>query len=147
MTNRRKFIKMLGLGAASAPMAAQHMNAQQLSGINVGVASATSRGIAEAAEDASEASKDEVNVMDRAASYLKSHGKLPDHVEKRMRDSASYIRNLDYDIAIKCWSLSVKIQEQRDRNYQNELRRYREGTSYNAAQRAFEAATGFKWPW
>lgn len=147
MTNRRKFLKILGLGAAGAPVAAQEvMNVQSLTGIQTG-AMAASRGIEEAAEEWMHSTPGEENAIAQAARYLSRYGKLPDHIERRIRDQTFSVRHIDYDIAIKCWSLSAKIATQRERNYQRTLTRYREGSDYGAAQKAFEAATGFRWPW
>jgi len=52
------------------------------------------------------------------------------------------------DIACKrSWSLCVKIQEQRQRNYDSAMAYYRDLNSYGRAQAAFEKISGFKWPW
>lgn len=148
MTNRRKFLKLLGVGTASAPLATKELiNAEELAGLNRHGHFSSDTGIAQAAEDSAYTPNGKVDSIAEAANYLRKVGKLPEHVERRLRDDARNICNLDYDIAIKCWSLSVKIATQRERNYQRNLVRYREGTSYTVAQKAFAATTGFKWPW
>lgn len=150
MTNRRRFLKLLGVGTASAPLAAHALTQDQMAG-QAGIKNfapfSSDTGIAEAAEDAASYPKPISNPMDAGAKYLQKYGKLPDHVERKLRDDARNITYLDYDIANKCWSLSVKVQEQRQRNYERNVLRYREGDSYEQAQKAFEAVTGFKWPW
>lgn len=147
MTNRRKFLKLLGVGSASAPMAVKRIiDPLSLTGIKVGPFS-SDRGIADAAADARYVDPSEVTNTSRAMQYLHKFGKLPDHVERRIRDSSRHVRYLDHDIAIKCWSMSVKVLTQRERNYEAAVTRYREGMSYEDAQKAFAAAAGFQWPW
>lgn len=151
MATRRKFLRLLGVGAAGAPIAAQQMTQADAMGltrmgdIRGHIASGT--GFAEAIEDAEHSSAKEIHRATEAAKYLLNNGKLPPHVEERLRDDARDVRYLDYDIAQKCWSMAAKVHEQQQRNYQRSLTRYKTGDSYNIAQKAFEKATGFKWPW
>lgn len=150
MATRRRFLSILGVGAISAPIAAKEAadaEVLKLTGITSNtIASGT--GLSEAAADIRHSSKDELSRCENASKYLMRYSKLPDHVEANIRDNARYVNYLDYDIASKrSWSLAVKVQEQRQRNYERNLARYREGNSYDLAQKAFEAVSGFKWPW
>lgn len=151
MATRRRFLKLLGIGAAGAPVAAQQMTQEStLALTRIGARGgnlASGVGLAEAAEDAKHSSPKEINRMQEAANFLNKFNKLPPHVEARLWDEARDVYNLDFDIAQKCWSLAAKVHEQRKRNYEHNLTRYRTGDSYNIAQKAFEKATGFKWPW
>lgn len=148
MTDRRKFLKLLGVGTASAPLAAKQLiDAESLAGINKFGHLSSDRGVAEAVDNSVHVPSGRKDTLAEAANYLSKFGKLPDHVEEYLRDEARSIERLDYDIAIKCWSLSVKVATQCERNYQRALTRFRHGSSYAVAQRAFEAKTGFKWPW
>jgi len=142
MTNRRRFLALLGVGTASVPLAAkQAIEAEQmkLAGISGGIGSG--RGGVEYVDD------DDFKSSEAAVNYAKLFG-VPSHVERRAREHARHIRSLDPDIACKrSWSLCVKIQEQRQRNYDSAMAYYRDLNSYGRAQAAFEKISGFKWPW
>jgi len=142
MTNRRRFLALLGVGTASAPLAAkQALEAEQmkLAGISGRIASGSGEiGYADA---------DDVKISEAAVRYAKLFG-VPSHVERRARENAQNVHSLDADIACKrSWSLCVKVQEQRQRNYDSAMAYYRDLNSYGRAQAAFEKISGFKWPW
>jgi len=140
MTNRRRFLALLGVGTASAPLAAkQAIEAEQMK-----LAGITGR-LADSVEmmDAG----DDIQTYEAAARYVQLLG-VPAHVERRAREHAQYVRHLDPDIACKrSWSLNVKIHEQRQRNYERNMASYRDINWYGRAQSAFEKISGFKWPW
>lgn len=77
--------------------------------------------------------------------YLKLWGKVPDFMEEDLRDRSKHVYCLDPDIAVKCWSLNVKIQHQIQRNYQNHITRYERSGWMTNAQERFKELTGFKW--
>jgi hypothetical protein len=87
----------------------------------------------------------------KASNYLKGLKavgvKTPQFIEDTWRDSARYAPYLDLDIAIKCWSPSVKLQAQRQRNYE----RIRDDAlaigSRITAKSMFEKLVGWDWPW
>lgn len=111
MIGRRRFLKLMGVTTASAPLA------------------------------------DSQEGLIQVADYIRVFG-LPKHVEPAVRERARYIHCLDPDIACKrSWSLNVKIQEQRQRNYQRMIEGYKASGAYERAQRKFFELAGFKWQW
>ncbi len=72
---------------------------------------------------------------------------MPDFYERVMRRNAQTVSGLDPDIACKCWSLNVKIQEQRQRNYQRHLQNLKDWTTETVGREVFNKTFGFKWPW
>lgn len=151
-TNRRQFLSLLGVGAASAPLAAKVVADNQmasLAGLNnqilaMGVQANTGvQGIPDASGNL-----EYVSPYIRVQQYLKLTGKLPEFVEVNLRQRAKNVSHLDPDIACKkSWSLNVKIITQRERNYQYELERLAISGKYDVAQTAFKKITGFEWPW
>lgn len=82
-----------------------------------------------------------------AADYMKAFG-IPPAVEARLRNDAKYVHSLDPDIACKrSWSMSVKIQEQRQRNYQRSLESITTGAKHERAKTLLSKVLGFDWPW
>lgn len=151
MTDRRRFLSLMGIGAASAPLAARELadgKIADLAGIQTNGDLSSGQGLSDASSDLVCADKSRRRAIESATKYLLKHGKLPDHVEEKMRDDARHVHSLEYDIANKrSWSLAVKVQAQRQRNYEREVNRYRKGGSYSETQKAFKAITGFEWPW
>jgi hypothetical protein len=83
-----------------------------------------------------------------AASYYAKTFGLPDFVDDSLRDNAKYISHLDPDVASKrSWSMAVKIQEQRQRNYERAKERVHFYPRRNKAISAFAKITGWNWPW
>ena len=145
--NRRGFLGLLGIGAVSAPLAAKaaaESEMMKLSSIHSGILSS---GI-EASSAPPMASAEFVSPYIQANNYLKLWGKLPEFVDKELRNRANSVHYLDPDIVCKrSWSLNVKIQAQKERNYHKEIERYRHSGNYAAAQSAFRKLTGWEWPW
>lgn len=57
----------------------------------------------------------------KLAKLVKTSG-LPDVLERRLREQTYFVGGLDADIAAKrSWSMAVKIQHQRERNYNARL--------------------------
>lgn len=92
--------------------------------------------------------EDGVSPQLRMANYLELWGKLPRHVERQAWENTRYVNCLDPDLAAKrSWSISVKIAEQRRRNYVKHLGSYKRNGDYERAQVAFKKLVGFRWPW
>ena len=62
--------------------------------------------------------------MDQLRRLLKTNGAVKEEVRRQIADEFRHVRYIDHDIAQKCWSLSVKIQHQRQRNIEFELQRW-----------------------
>jgi hypothetical protein len=83
----------------------------------------------------------------KAAQYLLQNKALPDYIERELRETSKYVYNLDPDIACKrSFSINAKICFQRQRNYQDALRRIEERSWYDDAKEAFKKKAGFEWP-
>lgn len=145
MMQRRKFMQLLGIGTASAPLAAKAVaeaEMARLAGINPTILGIGTTGAPVAGMGMDSQSEAFVKMGD----YLRMFGKVPNHVERETRDRTRTVYALDPDlVAKKSWSFSVKLQEQRQRNYDREIARFREMGWYERAQEGFEKATGFQW--
>lgn len=146
-TNRRKFLSYLGVGAASAPLAAKAA-AAELTTLAGHAATPLAVGSGIAPPGIPQSIEDQAKLHIRMSDYVRMFGKLPDHVERDVRERSRWVGHLDPDIASKLsWSLNVKIAEQRQRNYQREIDRYRDMGWYEKSQSAFQQLTGFRWGW
>lgn len=149
MATRRKFLGILGVGAASAPLAAKEA-------LDKSIADLVMRG-QEAAPLAPSSELLTPYLDDRdewrgrvelAAQWLRAGNPVPDHVEKKMRNDASYVSALDPDIANKrSWSMAVKIAAQRERQYEEAKARMLNGNTDHKGKKALEELIGFRWPW
>ena len=121
--NRRRFLSLMGVGAASAPLTARAItDAETAKGMNY-----------------------EQRLIG-ATDYVKMFG-LPSTVEARLRDESRNIYCLDADIACKqSWSMSVKIMTQRERNYQRGVQRIHASALQERSKRALTKLLGFEWP-
>lgn len=147
MMQRRKFMQLLGIGTASAPLAARaaaEAEMGRLAGLSQTVLAAnypTTEG--GAPESIGGGVSDNLVKMSH---YMKLVGKIPSHVEREIRERTKQVYCFDPDIlAKKSWSFSVKIQEQRQRNYQRELARFNDIGWYDMAQEKFAKVAGFRW--
>jgi hypothetical protein len=150
MIGRRKFLKVLGVGTAAAPLAARAaaedaaksltMRGSDASPLAANIAPG---GWAMPGQPALHAGE-----PNEFLSFIRCHGRIPDHVERRHREQAQWVHYLDPDIACKrSWSLNVKIQEQRQRNYHRAIDQMMDYNWYNNAQKKFAETFGFAWPW
>lgn len=144
MTNRRRFLALLGVGTAAGPLAAKEaIEAEQIKLTSIGTRAVLSGSIG----GIPAADGDDESVAQMARTYVRLFG-VPAHIERLAQEHARYVANLDYDIASKrSWSLAAKVHEQRQRNYAREMERYRDFNWYGSAQTAFKKVSGFKWPW
>lgn len=147
--NRRRFLSLLGLGAASAPLAAKAAADNQMMALtNLRYANLSAGHASEYVGSLRLQSASSLSPNVAAEQYIRLIGKLPSFVEEQVRERAKNINSLDPDIACKkSWSFSVKIQTQRERNYQAEIARYSINGKYEVAQKTFKKISGFEWPW
>lgn len=152
MIGRRNFLKVMGIGTAAAPIAAKAAAEQEIAKLT------TLAGHGGAALAGSQVESPEFSVSASGHSYLdnfikmkayiQTTGGVPPHVERKAREDASYVSHLDPDIACKrSWSLNIKIQEQRKRNYERQIETWTDPSFHKEAQRRFEQLTGFRWIW
>lgn len=160
MATRRGFLGFLGIGAAAGPLAAKAA-ADAAIGEVAGLAKLgglpTSATLGQGAAMLGDRCSPSVAKMDQYIPYedrwrivagvLKTTG-VPDFVDREWRDRARHVACLDPDIACKrSWSMAVKIQTQRERNYQR-LREVAESMPFFIDKKsAFEKLFGFAWPW
>lgn len=143
--NRRRFLSLLGIGAASAPLAAKAVAEAEVSSLigSYRTGLAVAGGIAPSIGYPSSEGPSSVPVYN----YVKAFG-VPDFVEELVRQRSKNIYAFDPDIAIKkSWSMAAKIHEQRQRNYKRQLDQHSVNGKYELAQSAFKEITGFSWPW
>lgn len=154
---RRTFLRVFGMSAVSAPVAAnaaaqQLMQAEMaalttLAGHSRSPLSVGGHSGMESQAPMSGTTQGESPYVGMS-DYLKLFGKLPSHIEHDVRERTKSVYHLDPDIANKrSWSLSVKILTQAQRNYERDVERYRMLGSYEKAQNAFEKLAGFRWQW
>lgn len=140
---RRKFLQLLGLGVASAPTAAKAYG-EELSSLRHPAPLSNSMSL----DGGIPACHDDYNPILSMNNYLNLVGKIPAFQLERLRERAKVVNYLDPDLAVKrSWSLSVKIQEQQERNYKREIERYYKMGKLEKADIMFSKATGFRWPW
>ena len=150
--NRRKFLSLLGVGTAAGPLAikaAGDAEILKLSGINQAFAS-TGIGLASgqpAGQAAIGGNLSYQQIMIGASDYVKMFG-LPEVIEAELRDQAKWISSLDSDLASKkSWSMSVKLLEQRQRNYERAVERLKKVGWQQKKRSALKTLLGFDWPW
>ena len=83
----------------------------------------------------------------RAARYLRVTG-VPDWLKEDLREQSQWVSSLDPDLACKrSWSMSVKIAEQRQRNYRRRLDEMQKQAMRMDNYDFLKKALGFDWPW
>lgn len=143
MIARRRFLKLMGVGTAAAPLAAKAAADEA----TLKLMMSGERGLAANAPPPIGWDGETQDSFVKMAGYIRTFG-LPKHIEEASRERARYVHFLDHDIACKrSWSLAVKIQEQRQRNYQRIIDGYQSGGLFEQAQRKFSALTGIRWQW
>lgn len=153
--NRRRFLSLLGVGAASAPLAAKVISDAEIlnltSARQAGALASGGMGLYSGGQPAAEQVSSEAFVpheqrVIKAADYVKMFG-LPKYVDAQLRDNAKYVHCLDPDIACKkSWSISVKIQEQRARNYQIGVARIQAMGWQERGRAQIKKLLGFEFP-
>ena len=148
--NRRKFLSLLGVSTAAGPLAARVAAESEIANLTTLKGFPLSVGVEAQSypQQAGVIGYNEESPYIQAQKYLKLWGKLPQFVDDNIRERAKNVSYLDTDIACKkSWSLNVKIAAQRERNYQNEIKRYVNSGAYESAQSMFRKLTGFSWPY
>lgn len=144
MIGRRSFLRALGISSVSGPIAAKtaiEAEAAQLTSLAGYAVAPLSVGYTHMRGD-----EQRTQNFLKMASYIKTHGTIPEFVEKRLREYAKHVPHLDADIAAKrSWSLNYKIMVQRQRNYEKEVERLKEGSSFEVLQSQFMKMLGFTW--
>jgi hypothetical protein len=152
MPNRRSFLSLLGVGAAAGPLAvkaAADAEIGKLSGISYNSLASTGLGLVGEQPAPSQYVANGISYSQQlinAANYVKIFG-LPEFAEFELRDQCKWISSLDPDIACKkSWSMSVKILEQRERNYQRAIDRMHRTEWQQEKRSAIKTILGFAWP-
>ena len=148
---RRKFFSLMGATPLAAKIAADKAIADGIGLRNSngmgGSASIGGFGVPESCGDATECNIPYEKRVIGADQYIKTVG-VPKWLDEQYRDEAKYVAELDPDIACKkSWSMSVKIQEQRQRNYQRRLERLKRRAWEYKGRTALQKILGFEWPW
>ena len=144
MIGRRRFLKLLGVGTASAPLAAKEMTEKQLASLT----SLRGNYVPALAQGALNSPRmaEGLETFANMRAFIKIYGRLPKHVERQVHENSKHVHALDPDIACKrSWSLNVKIMTQQQRNYQHEVKRFESMGWFDEAQEQFEKTTGFRW--
>jgi len=146
---RRKFLKVLGFGTAAGPLAtkaatdtvfAETVGLPAIPVLAYSNIDSAQVGMIPYASDMSWSKQ-----VAMGADYLKLFG-VPDFVEKEYRQKC--VTALDPDLAAKkSWSMSVKIQEQKKRNYERQIETFKEFAWKEKKREVFKTVTGFRWPW
>lgn len=156
MQNRRRFLSLLGVGAASAPLAAKAVadaEIAKLVGISGQSIASTGIGLSGGvvglpiSQGRQSGGLTHQQMLIATADYIKAFG-IPEVIEVEIRDQAKWISALDPDIACKrSWSMSVKLLSQRERNYQRIVERMKKTGWQQRKRSAIKAIMGFEWPW
>lgn len=87
------------------------------------------------------------NALVACSKYVKTVG-MPAFYDQHLRDKARAVYRMDEDIACKrSWSYSVKMQEQRARNYKRLVAEIHDLSDRTVARTLFQKMTGWAWPW
>lgn len=153
-TNRRRFLSLLGVGAASAPLAAKaaaDAEISKLAGISNQALASTGIGMYGSGPPGTQGTSlgngmSHQQMVIGASDYIKMFG-LPEVVEFELRDQSKWISSLDPDIACKkTWSMSIKLLEQRQRNYDRLVERMKKSGWQQKKRSAIKTILGFEWP-
>jgi hypothetical protein len=143
MLNRRKILGMLGVGVAAGPAAAKY--AANAIGQQGAIAPTTSpfTGYGTEGQSPVNTTLQWVDPRPKAQAWWKK-AILPEWYEREIRAQTSTIYALDPDIAAKkSWSDSVKIQTQRERNYQRYIEARKHSWFADDERSAFFKENGF----
>lgn len=148
-TSRRKVLKLLGLTPMAGPLAAKMAADSQiakLAGVALEVAPAMAYG-ASGGIPQSVGGGEYERAQLGAAEYVKMFG-LPEFARENMWRNSQYVGALDPDLAVKrSWSMSVKIAEQRQRNFKRNMEQLQHNAWHSKGRAAFKSLAGFDWPW
>jgi len=147
----------LGIGAAAGPLAAKAVADHEigsLAGLNRAHSPLSSTGLGLYGGGAGPPAQQNFSggltyqqTLIGASDYIKVFG-LPEVVEFELRDQSKWIASLDPDLACKkSWSMSVKILEQRQRNYDRAVERLKKVGWQQKKRSAIKTVLGFDWTW
>lgn len=143
---RRKFMSMVGVGAAASPLAVKRAADQAAMGLTGVKVSTPDRDAAGAVPEWETSNNDKyLNTAD----FIQAFG-LPEVIRREIwQEAGDRIYYLDPDLAVKrSWSLSVKFQEQRQRNYKRAIASIQERANEKRARALLKSTTGIDyWPW
>lgn len=152
--NRRKFLSFLGLGAAAGPLAVKAAGDAEIAklanlgahGLQVGGFGLPDGSPAVQSYDTGYKMSYEDTVI-QASDLIKFAG-IPEVIKARVRENSQYVHGLDIDLASKkSWSMAVKVQEQRERNYRRHIEAMENAGWKERGQQALQKTLGFRWPW
>lgn len=149
--NRRRFLSLLGVSTAAGPLAVKAA-AEVESASLMGVVTTGLGGGYIPGRPAENASQDGgyVAYEDRVigvADYIKMFG-VPKSIEETYKLNSQFVSALDPDLACKrSWSMCVKVQEQRQRNYQRQIEQLTQRGIQQRAFKTIKTVLGFDWPW
>ena len=151
--NRRRFLSLLGVGAAAGPLAVKAAADAEIGSsmgmLNIKGFGSTALGLSSGQPPDAEqvAYIPYEKRLIGAADYIKMFG-IPEVMEFELRDQARYVGSFDPDIACKqSWSMAVKIMTQRERNYQRAVERVEKSGWQQRKRSALKTILGFEWPW
>jgi hypothetical protein len=152
-TNRRRFLSLLGVSTAAAPLAAKAALDESIAkqaGLSVFGAPGFAGGVGQPASQGNVGAQPYISYEEAvhgAVGYIKTFG-LPEFMERDLRRNCRWVGGLDPDIACKrSWSMSVKLQEQRQRNYERMLEDYQNQSWRLKKKSIIQNLLGFDWPW
>jgi hypothetical protein len=162
ISNRRGFVRLLGVGTVSAPLAAKEALDGEI--LKLTSAGSNASSLASSMQPFSDGNPSAempppgtvegstgapwVHPNIRMADYIRVFGRVPEHIERDIRERAKSVYCLDPDIANKrAWSVSVKILTQQQRNYDREFELYKRRGWYESMQQNFYKLFGFRWSW
>lgn len=146
LIGRRSFLKVMGIGTAAAPLAVKVAAEQEVANLT-SLKGATSTWMREPAGLVGTYQTPGESRVGLLSQYVRTFG-LPAYVDDALRRNAKHVSALDPDIAAKkSWSLNVKIQEQRHRNYMTQVDHYRNRDRWDGAAQSFKTLTGLDWYW
>lgn len=154
MLARRKFLGMFAATPLAAKAAADEIIAKQInlggSGIAPRLPSSVGRapleyGMQEAGDSKKRYFTHEERLIN-ASDWIRLFG-VPDGLEKEFRGNSKWVGALDPDIATKrSWSMSVKIQEQRQRNYDRYVQALKDTGPITRTKSKLKDMLGYAWP-
>lgn len=140
---RRKFLQILGVGTAAAPLAAKAAIEKETLALTGGTRDAIATGALNYVS-APASQTDETSTRIKMSDHMKLFG-VPAHVLERITEESKWVYSLDFDIANKrSWSLAAKVHEQRQRNLQRKLQQLRVGGARFMARSLFAKTFGFE---
>lgn len=148
MIGRRSFLKAFGVTPLAAKAAAEKTMADLTMRSWMNPALAQGRLYGRGDTPASASGEAGINLPIARAKYLQLMGTLPDHIDQMYREQAKHVIALDPDLASKrSWSFCVKVQEQRQRNYERTIAGIRTEGTWELAKKTFRSVSGFDWSW